>query len=476
MHMPIQGRSREEIFGLLEGAAERDLDWRAGGTFAYTYHGGDDVEAVAKHAYMRFLTENALDPTVYPSLLKFENDIIAMARAHLGGDENVVGNFTSGGTESCMLAVKTARDYARATRPQITAPEVILPHTAHAAFHKACHYFGVNPVAVGVHPKTLAAEPAAIEAAITPNTIQIVAGAVSYAHGIMDPIPEIGVIAQKHKLLFHVDGCIGAFLLPYWQKLGRKFPPFDFSVPGVTSISMDFHKYGYCPKGASVLLYRSKDIRRHQIFACSQWTGYSIVNTTIQSSKSGGPVAACWAVIQYLGEDGYMRLAKRTLEATDIILSGLRTMQGIEILGEPALSLVAFRPRNGSPFVLLDEMRERGWYIQPQLSFGASPANVHITIRHDNLEGAPKFLNDLKSALTATEARGTVLPEEAIAQARALNPKDLTPELFGAMMRRSAGKGTAARNELINAMEPGVREFALREFLNELYTPTVGDR
>ncbi|MFO1186111.1 MAG: aspartate aminotransferase family protein [Alphaproteobacteria bacterium] len=472
MPIPSRGRSEAQIAADLDAAAHRDMDWRTGGTFAYTYHGGDDVERVAKHAYMRFLTENGLDPTAYPSLVKFENELIEMARSHLSGDENVVGNFTSGGTESCLLAVKTARDYARAARPETTEPEVILPATAHAAFHKACHYFAVKPVIVPVDTKTFAAMPGAIAEAITSRTVLIVASAVSYAHGIMDPIPEIAAIAREHGLLFHVDSCIGGFQLPFWRKLGRPVPPFDFSVPGVTSMSMDFHKYAYCPKGASIILHRSKDLRRHQIFAGSNWTGYSIVNTTIQSSKSGGPLAAAWAVINYLGEEGYLRLGRKTIEATDRIVRGLRSIAGIEILGSPAMSLVAFASHKANPFSLIEDMRSQGWFLQPQLAFMGSPPNIHLTIRHDNLETADRMLSALEKSVAKLENAPALVPSGVLEQARSLTRETFTPETFKALMREAdVSGGGAAANELLNAMSPRVRELVLVEFANRLYTP-----
>lgn len=474
MPMPIRGRSEAQIAADLDAAAHRDMNWRAGGTFAYTYHGGDDVERVAKHAYMRFLTENGLDPTAYPSLVKFENDLIEFARSHLSGDEGVVGNFTSGGTESCLLAVKTARDYARATRPEITAPEVILPATAHAAFHKACHYFGLKPVIVPVDTKTFAAMPDAIASAIGARTILIVASAVSYAHGIMDPIPEIATLASSHGLLFHVDSCIGGFQLPFWRKLGRDAAPFDFSVPGVTSMSMDFHKYAYCPKGASIILHRNKDLRRHQIFAGSNWTGYSIVNTTMQSSKSGGPLAAAWAVINYLGEEGYLRLARKTIGATDRIVAGLRAIPGIEILGEPAMSLVAFTSRKANVFALIEDMKAQGWFLQPQLAFMGSPANIHLTIRHDNLEQADAMIAALGRAVAKLEGAPPLVSEKALAQARNLTPEGFTPDAFKSLMREAdVSGGGAAANEILNAMSPRLRELVLVEFANRLYTPRV---
>src|SRR5215468_2693902 len=259
MRIPTHGKPHAQVKQELEAFADRDAKWRDGKTLGYIYDAGPDVEEIAKWAYMRYLTENALAPTVFPSLMQIENELVAMAAAHLGDVRGVVGNFTSGGTESCMLAIKTARDFARETKPHIKEPEVILPVTAHAAFQKGCHYLGLKKVLVPVDPKTYKADPAIIEKAITPNTILIVSSAVSYAHGVLDPIEAIAKVAQTPPLLLPVDGCIGGFLLPYFKRLGAKLGEFDFRVPGVTSMSMDFHKYAYCPKGASVILHRSKE-------------------------------------------------------------------------------------------------------------------------------------------------------------------------------------------------------------------------
>ena len=223
-----------------------------------------------------------------------------MAAAHVSGDESVVGNFTSGGTESILMAVKTARDYCRPKKPGITEPEMLMPATAHAAFHKAAKYFDVKPVLVPVDGNTFKADVAAIRQAITENTILMVGSAPSYAHGVVDPIEELAALAREHDLLFHTDACVGGFMLPYLNQLGETIPKFGFDVPGVTSLSMDLHKYGYTPKNASVVLYRDKSIRRKQIFACANWPGYTVVNGAAQSSKTGGPLAAAWAVLNAL--------------------------------------------------------------------------------------------------------------------------------------------------------------------------------
>src|SRR4030042_1731035 len=231
-----------------------------------------------------------------------------------------------------MLAAKTPRDYSRAVRPEIREPELVLPAPGHAAFQKAGHYLGVRPVLVPVDPETFKADVDAMRRAITPNTILLVGSAVSHAPGVVDPIRELGQLALERNLLLHVDACMGGFLLPYFRRLGAPVPDFDFSVPGVTSISMDFHKYAFAAKGASTVLYRNKELRKYQIYTCAQWTGYTIINPTVQSTKSAGPLAAAWAVLNFIGDDGYLEIARQVLEATRTIADTIDKMDDLGLL------------------------------------------------------------------------------------------------------------------------------------------------
>lgn len=475
LQLPAKGLSEDEVFEKLTAFADRDMPWREGKTLAYIYDGGADVERVAKRAYMQYLTENALDPSVYPSLARMERELVAMAASMLGGDEDVVGNFTSGGTESCLLAVKTARDWARATK-KIATPEIVLPVTAHAAFHKGADYFGLRKVLVPVDPVTFRASPSEIEKAIGPNTALIVASAVSYTHGVVDPVAEIGAVAQKHDVLFHVDNCIGSFILQYFRRLGEPVPEFDFSVPGVTSISIDLHKYAYCPKGASILLYRNKALRRFQIFACTDWTGYSLVNPTMQSAKSGGPVAAAWAVINFVGDEGYLAYARRTLEATRIVKRGIAEIPDLRILGAPDANLLAFTSDAFPIFNVIDEMKALGWYVQPQFGFHGSKENIHLSIGQAALEKAEGFVSDLK---TAVERARTVPPSPVVAQMKAelagMNPGEAAdPTHLGALMDvLGIGRGklparSADLNQVLAMLPPALTKFALTEFFNDL--------
>lgn len=478
--IPPHGVPEADLFARLDEYRAGDLDPRGGRTWAYVYDPGRaDVERVAKRAYLEFLSENALDPTVFPSLVRMENDVVGAAVEHLRGDERVVGSFTSGGTESCMLAVKSARDWAREHRPEVRRPQVVLPVTAHAAFHKAAHYFDLDLVTTPVDPRTWKADVDALAAAITADTILLVGSAVSYAHGVVDPIPDMAELARERGLLLHVDGCIGGFLLPYFRRLGAPVTDFDFAVPGVTSMSMDYHKYGYCPKGSSVVLYRDASLRRHQLFACAEWTGYTVINTTFQSTKSGGPLAATWAVLNYVGDDGYLDIARRTLDATRAIVDGVAAIPDLEVMGEPESSLVALTSPTVSVFHVIDEMRERDWFVQPQLGFMGSRENIHLSVTGASLPLVPGLLADLGGAVETARGLPDPTPDPAIVELLGgLDPDTLDDATFDALLA-AGGIGdasglpdrTAGINAILNACPPRLAGRLLVEYFNRLYVP-----
>jgi glutamate/tyrosine decarboxylase-like PLP-dependent enzyme len=476
MQLPKKGIATEALFQKLGEFRSEDLDWRSGRVFGYVFDPGPEVREVGKRAYSMFLTENGLDFTVFPSLLRLENELVAMATAHLGGDENVVGNFTSGGTESIILAVKAARDFARDQRPHIREPEMILPTTAHAAFHKAAHYLQVRILPVPVNPETFKADVEAVQKAVTPNTILIVGSAPSYAHGVVDPIREMGRVAQEHNLLFHVDACVGGFVLPYFKRLGAPVPDFDFRVPGVTSITMDLHKYAYTPKGASVVLYRNKDLRKFQIFACSRWTGYTVINNAVQSSKSGGPMAAAWAVLNYIGDDGYLEIARKKLEAARRIAEGIERMVDLRLMAKPDMCLLAFTSDTVNVFHVIDEMNSRGWYIQPALTFDNSKENIHMSINVSNVEWVDPFMSDLQASVEKAKAMPSGEVTEAIQSwLSSIDPSRLDGENLAQILSMVGIRGShlpkrmSGVNEALNALPSEFRERLLIDFVNELF-------
>ncbi len=476
MKIPETPIPAEKILEQIQKYGNEDLPWHDGRTWGYVYDAGPDVDKIAKAAYMEYLSTNALDFTIYPSALKFENDLIAMAAAHTGGDENTAGSFTSGGTESILLAVKTARDYYRFTRPDIKDPELILPLTGHAAFHKAARYFDVKVVSTDADPVTFRADPDSVRRAITKNTIMIVGSAPSYAHGVVDPMAELGEIASAHDLWLHCDACVGGFLIPYFRRLGAEIPAFDFSIPGVSSLSMDLHKYGYTPKGASLILYRNHKLRRFQLFACANWPGYTVVNNTVQSSKTAGPVAAAWAVINYLGDSGYLELARRSYEATQKLEAGIGAIEGLRLMAKPDMCMFSFTSDTVSIFHIIDEMRDRNWYIQPQFAFGPSKENIHLSIGASNARWVDDFLEDLEictqKAATMTSGEYGAMAKELLSSPEALaDPAAAFDKLLMAagFVEGKMPKRWAPINEILNNLPPDIREFALAEFLNDVF-------
>jgi sphinganine-1-phosphate aldolase len=476
MKIPNKGLGREQVLERLESYRGGDMPWRDGRTWAYIYDPGREAEGVIKDAFASYLSENGLDPTVFPSSLRLENEVIAMAAAHLHGDENVAGSFTSGGTESIILSVKAAREWARERRPEVLRPEIVMPETGHAAFQKAAHYLGLRVVLTPVDPVSFRADPEAMRRAITPDTILLVGSAVSYAHGVVDPIREIGEIALEHDLLFHVDGCMGAFLLPYFERLGDSIPEFDFRVPGVTSISMDLHKYAFAAKGASTLLYRDKSLRKHQMYACANWSGYTVINPTVQSSKSAGPVAAAWAALNFIGDDGYLEITAKVRDATRRIVAAVDAMPGLRVLGRPDMNLVAFTTDSPDVFHIIDEMKERNWYVQPQLSFGCSPANIHLSVNPESVRWVDEMLDDLR---TCTQLAKQLPSGEIGAKIRAafasFDPDDFDESVVQGLLTMVGVEGTALPsrmaeiNEALDALPIPLREKLLVEYLNDLF-------
>jgi sphinganine-1-phosphate aldolase len=483
MQANLPGRAPAEILAELRALRSGDAPTRGGHTFAYVYDAGlAGLDALAAAAYESYASVNGLDMTVFPSVARLENDVVGAA-ARLLGAPGCQGTFTSGGTESIMLTVKTARDHARATRG-VTDPELVLPATAHAAFHKAAAYLGVRPVVVPVDPESYRADAPAVAAALTDHTVLVVASTPSYAHGVIDPVEEIAAAAAARGILCHVDACIGGWILPYLRRAGRRVPAFDLSVPGVTSLSVDLHKYGYADKGASVVLYRDAELRRYQYFAHAGWPGYPVVNPTVQGTKSAGLLAQAWAVLQAIGEDGYTMLAERVGTASDRLLAALNETPGIRILGEPSAALIAFtvRDESGRPDLsmvlhLADEMRERGWYLQPQLSFDGLPPNLHLTLTPATVDQVDALLSDLGQALAAARSLEPVMVDPAVvALAADLDPATLGPDdvanflAFGGL---GADSGLPRRMApvlaLLDALPGPLKERLLAEFVGSIF-------
>jgi glutamate/tyrosine decarboxylase-like PLP-dependent enzyme len=474
MEIPRNGLSREDVLASLQSFKSYDMDWKAGKVWAYVYNPGDEVRHLMSEAYNMFLSENCLDPSVFPSVLKMETDVVRMIANLLRGGEGAVGHVTSGGTESIMLALKTARDKARFERPEITAPEMVLPQTAHAAFHKAAHYLGIKPVVTPFDPLTFRAEVQAMRDAINENTILLVASAPCYSQGVIDPIGEIGTLAQEKGLLFHVDACVGGIHLSFMRKLGYPLPDFDFTVPGVTSISADMHKYGYAAKGSSTILYRDKTLRRYQIFACTDTTAYTLINPTVLSSRSAGPLASTWAILNYLGEVGYARIVQDVQETARRLIEGINHIDGLRVLGQPDMCMFSFASDVINVYQLADEMKKRGWYLQGQFSTPNSPRNLHVSVNYGTLSKADALLNDLCECVEIVK-RAKPMDSDAIRGEVANLLQNPTPQAFANLMTLAGLQGSdlpeemATINEVLDVLPDELANVLLIDYFNELY-------
>ncbi len=392
--LPEKGMSKEEVLSNLESFKAGDVKWHEGQLFGLIYEAGLDVEDLVKEAHSLFLIENGLNPMAFPSLVKMETEVVSIITALSSGDDETVGNLTSGGTESIFMALKAARDWARETYPKIIKPEMVVPVTAHPAWNKAAHYLGLK---INMTPvkDDLRADVAAMKNAITENTIILGGTAVTYPHGMIDPIEEIGQLAEENNLWLHVDACLGGLMLPFLKKLDGDIGPYDFSVPGVTSISADIHKYAYTPKGVSTVMYRNRDFRKFQIFAYADWSGGVYATPCLAGGRPGGVIAAAWAVFHYLGEEGFLALAKKARTAAEKIMEGINAMPQLYVLGNPHATVFAFGSNEINIYELSATMAERGWHIDAQ----QLPPSLHMTVSPIHLAVADKFLEDLRRTI-----------------------------------------------------------------------------
>ena len=407
-----QGQSWPEIERALHEAHARDLVWTDPHNLKASYFAGEDVVRVATDAFNLYMGNNAIyGATLYPSLPELETNVAAKVLEMLNAPEQAGGSVTTGGTESIMMAVKTARDWARTEKPEVRAPELVVPETAHPAFSKAAHLLGLKVVRMSASPG-FRADVEAMAAAVNENTIMIVASAPPYPLCVVDPIPAIGEIAERHDLWMHVDGCIGGFVLPFMEDLGVDIPIFDFRVPAVCSMSVDLHKYGYANRGASCLLMRDEALESHQRFTHDEWPGgiYSTLN--FAGSRAGGPVASAWAVMGYLGYDGYLERVSGILEAKRRYMAGINAIDGLKVLGEPEGGHFSFGATDDLDMAAVAEgMEARGWH------FGRMrrPPAMLVLLNYTHGDIADEFLDDLGHAVADVRAgRITARDEEAV--------------------------------------------------------------
>ncbi len=409
--IPAVGRERSEILREMEEMrAREESTWRDGFVSGAVYHGDAEHIEFLNKVYALNSQSNPLHSDVWPSATKFEAEIVAMVADMLGGaGQDVVGTVSSGGTESIMLAMKSYRDRAREEHG-IKRPEMILPVTAHAAFDKACQYFNIKAVKIPID-KNFRADVNAARRAINRNTIVIVGSAPSFPHGAIDPIEELSELARQHNIGFHTDACLGGFVLPWAEKLGYNVPRFDFRLPGVTSISVDTHKYGYAAKGTSVILYRGRELRHYQYYTTADWPGGLYFSPTFAGSRPGALSAACWAALTSIGAQGYMDATKRILETADKIKKGIAEIPELRVMGDPFF-VVAFESDTIDVYKVLDAMGKKHW----SLNGLHKPTCVHlcVTLRHTQPGVAERFITDLKAAVDHVKShpaeKGTMAP------------------------------------------------------------------
>ena len=446
--IPEHSVAADEVVAGLEAARADDVDWRGGRVFSLVYHAGAAHEELVRRAHAMYASGNLLNPMAFRGLRRLEAEVVEMSASLLHGPPSCVGAVTSGGTESILLVVAALRDRARRQRPWIRSPELVVPRTVHPAFDKAAHYFGValRKVEVG---EDLRADVRAMARRIGRSTIGLVGSAPQYAHGVVDRIAELGEVAARHELPLHVDACLGGFVLPWIERLGRPLPLWDFRVPAVTSMSADLHKFAYGGKGASVLLWRSMDFMRHQFFVATDFPGGIYASPTLLGTRPGGPVAAAWAALRALGAQGYLELTRDALAAAEAIRAGVRAIPGLALLGHPESTIVAYGAAPGGPdiYAIADRLEARGWAPDRQ----QRPPSLHLTCTANHLAVAEAYIADLRAAV------------EEVAGNPSLTSSG-TAAMYGMMARVpvAGALGTATR---------GLLRSSIRKVLESMYAP-----
>ena len=397
MNLPEQGRAWDDIHADMMTRGSGDAKWRDGKTAVYVFNAGDDIAAIQKEAYAAYMSENGLGPLAFPSLAQMEKDVISMGLGLLHGPEGATGAMTSGGTDSITMAIKTARDYARANGRAKERANVILPQSAHLAFDKACHLMDIEVRRIPLKTDgSFEADVSAMEAACDVDTIMMVGSAPNFPHGIIDPIEALGEAATRKNVWLHVDACVGGYFAPFARMNGVPVPPFDFDVPAVCSMSADLHKYGYAAKGASTVLFRSQELYAHMPFDLSCWSGAPMKTPTLAGTRPGGAISAAWAVMNYLGVDGYRRLQGLVCDTRKRVEEGVRAL-GFEVLGNPMLGLIAFRHPDHHAFAIYGEIFKRGWFT----SATKEPPSLHLMLSPRHADFIDAYLADLAESVKA---------------------------------------------------------------------------
>lgn len=395
--LPQNGTAWPALKARMADYAAGDVRWREGRTAVYVFNAGPEVEAVQKEAYALFMSENGLGPMAFPSLRRMEAEVIDFALSLLNAPDGAAGTITSGGTDSITMALKAARDFARKEKG-VTGPlNIVLPRSAHPAFDKAA---AVMEIEVRRTPLIdYLADPAAMAAAADAATVMIVGSAPCFPYGLIDPIAALSDLAVARDLWLHVDACVGGFLAPFVRMNGADLPAFDFVLAGVRSMSADLHKYGYCAKGASTVLYRTAALQEFMIFNENNWPGGRMITPTLAGTRPGGAISAAWAVMNFLGVEGYRARQGEVTQTRERIEAGARSL-GFQIIGAPQLGLMAFSHPDTNALVVWAKLRERGWFS----SVTTEPPALHLMLSPFHASVAHLYLEDLAWALGEARA------------------------------------------------------------------------
>ncbi len=404
--LPDHGQPPAQVLDELAALKAGDRDWRSGKVFSLVYSAGEEHHHLLEQALALYAAENGLNVLAFPSIGRLQHDLVRNTASLLGADDpasggGVEGYLTSGGSESLVQATKVARDVAR--ERGISNPSVVAATSTHAAFTKGADYFDLELRRVPVGPD-YRADPVAMEAAMDDSTVLLVGSAPAYPTGVVDPIEELAAVARRHDVLFHVDACMGGYLLPFLARLGRFDVPFDFRVEGVTSMSADLHKYGYAAKGVSVVLYRTHELARHQVFVTTDWDGGFYASTTVAGSKPAGPIAAAWAAMMHLGLDGYLRLTAEAHDAALTLRRGIEAIDGLVVRGDPPATVLAFGaddPAALDIFAVGDALATRGWYLDRQ----SGPDSLHATVHAGSAAQVGGLVADLGDVVAEVGSR-----------------------------------------------------------------------
>ncbi|KAI8521052.1 Sphingosine-1-phosphate lyase 1 [Branchiostoma belcheri] len=399
--LPQTGLSEDQVMRAIKGYHQLGhVDWKKGNVSGTVYSGQPELTQLCTKVYGEFAWSNPLHPDVFPGVRKMEAEVVAMTLKMFNAGVNACGTMTSGGTESILMACLAYRNMAK--ERSITLPEIVAPFSVHAAFDKAAHYFGMKIIHVSMDPKTWMVSLKSMRRAISSRTCMLVGSAPQFPHGIIDPIADIAALGKRYGIPVHVDACLGGFLLPFMKQAGFDLAPFDFSVDGVTSISCDTHKYGFAPKGSSVILYSDRKYRHSQYFVQPNWPGGVYATSTMAGSRAGAIVAACWATMMTIGEDGYVESTRKIVKAARYIAKELRKVEGIFVFGEPEVSVVAFGSTEFDIYRVSNTLTARGWNLN-SLQF---PSSIHLccTLRHTMPGVTDRFITDVKKAVAEAMA------------------------------------------------------------------------